>query len=124
MMTSYQEYIAVLKRMKEIEAKGTAELFYYHCSTSGHSQACQDKATIYDSEHDQTSATVEWLREVLGEPTGELGHMMIWRLTASVEIRVEGSLIRFMASIVSEMCRNPTRGDVLTALRLFKKEGA
>lgn len=124
MMTSYQEYIAVLKRMKEIEAKGTAELFYYHCSTSGHSQACQDKATIYDSEHDQTPASVEWLKTL---PLEYFGEAAAWSFTSGL-VCVGGLYLRepetFMNIGKQPLGRNPTRGDVLTALRLFKKEGA
>ena len=116
-MVTYQEYRAAVERLRRVASESASGVYADVFVDS-------DKLTIYDAEHDQTPASVEWLRDVLGEPNGEFGNMIIWRLSASVEIRVVGSLVRFMANIVSEMCRNPTRGDAMTALRLFKKEGA
>lgn len=125
---NYNDYLAAVERLRQLDLTDNddkCKLIYGSTCYLPTNQAVRaDKVFVYDAEHDREPASVEWMREVLGEPTAKFGHITIWRITASVEFRSEGSLIRFMANIVSEMYRNPTRGEVLTALRLFKKEGA
>lgn len=117
----HEQYLAAVERLRRVESGDDPKEVYRLGPSMAMYEIGHDKALVYDAEHDDTPATVEWLREVVGEPTAKFGHTEIWRLTASVEVRIEGSLIRFMANIVSELCRNPTRGDVLTLLRVFSE---
>jgi hypothetical protein len=86
-----------------------------------------DKATTYDAEHDSEPATVEWLREVLGEPevSSRCGDFLswrngIWRLYTNVGLRFEyGGELRASDVPMDFTISNPTRGQVLKLLSVF-----
>jgi hypothetical protein len=122
MSMNYNDYRAAVERLLRVES-GESVHEVYAIRDNDYAAWKLDKAIIYDAEHDQAPATVEWLREVGFEhyagvecPTYELGPLRA-TLISGVLVLCHGNSFR--------LSDNPTRGDVLTALRLFsKKEGA
>jgi len=118
---NYNDYKAAVDRLRRVDSGE------YSCDIyrrGPHESDClidRDKRIIYDAEHDSEPASVEWLREVLGEPVEECCDEIAYK-QCTLWLDDDGSL-QSIGFDCSTFC-NPTRGDVLTALRLFaKKEG-
>jgi hypothetical protein len=118
-MIAYNDYRAAVERLRRVESGQYCRVVYEEDDFGEH----YDKLTVYDAEHDPTPATVEWLREVGLEAIDE-GLCAFGMLQVLIED--DGSYAMLYDGQESMVFKdNPTRGDVLTALRLFsKKEGA
>lgn len=125
MSVNYNDYKAAVERLRRVasgedrckvyESYGIYDAFGLGV---GH-----DKATIYDAEHDREPVTVEWLREVGFEERDGDGELKIGEIMASFKHWGSGYWVLYKQN--KFVFDNPTRGDVLTALRLFgKREGA
>jgi len=114
-MVTYQEYRAAVERLRRVASESASGVYADVFVDS-------DKLTIYDAEHDQTPASVEWLESI--EIAFKLlpGFELKCAFVGSIEIWDYES--ELLAKTIGWHKVNPTRGDVLTALRLFKKEGA
>ncbi len=78
---NYQDYLAALDRLRRVKTDEPLSEIY------GKPLVCPediraDKALIYDAEHDDTPATVEWLR---GLPS-----TLRWRNTINISVRFDG----------------------------------
>lgn len=125
---NYHDYKAAVERLRMIQY-GHDPVSVYGCDSENEANA--DKVFIYDAEHDQTPATVEWLREVGGVERDAMG----MHCGCDISIRFGGVDYwfrdgRYMAASLacdwkSDLhLTNHTRGDVLRLLGVFaKKEG-
>jgi len=114
MSVNYNDYKAAVERLRKVATKESLLAVYGNCQNP-YMEVRFDKATIYDAEHDQTPATVDWLR---GLPS----HLCY----INISVRLDGIRIMISDNECGDIkLLNPTRGDVITALRLFgKREGA
>jgi len=125
MSVNYNDYLAAVERLRQLDLTDNDDkcklIYGSTCYLPTNPAVRADKVFIYDAEHDSEPASVEWLREVLGEPVEECCDEIAYK-QCTLWLDDDGSLqsIGFDCSTFI----NPTRGDVLTALRLFKKEGA
>ncbi len=123
---NYQDYLAALDRLRRVKTDEPLSEIY------GKPLVCPedirtDKATIYDAETRPDTATVEWCREI-GFTEGNVG-----------KHRIEIGRVYFVQrftdngwSLVIEdtdgeqvvISKRPTRGEVLTVLRLFNERKA
>lgn len=106
-MIDHATYLATCERLRRVES-GEGLLDVYGVYTAVHDMVDYDKITIYDAEHDTRPATVEWLQEVVPSAWSVIqcrGCVELW-------VRFEGQQV---------IITNPTRGDVLTLLRLFSE---
>ena len=116
------DYKAARERMRRVDG-GEDRLDVYggiFASLGG------DKLIVYDCEHDATPATVEWLREVGFDREKRTGNLRCGKLYGVVRFTDHG-LSLMVEDIDGEqvvITKSPTRGDVLTALRLFGKKGS
>ena len=109
---NYNDYKAAVDRLRRVASgEDWGEIY------SSPTDRSLDKLTIYDAEHDREPATVEWCKEIGFEhyagvecPTYQLGGLRV--------TDIEGEIF-FCHGNASRLNNNPTRGDVLTALRLF-----
>lgn len=114
-MVTYQEYRAAVERLRRVASESASGVYADVFVDS-------DKLTIYDAEHDQTQATVEWLESIGFVWDKNDGAMYNGEFAIDPTTRTKRFPIYFKNRFLID---NPTRGDVLTALRLFsKKEGA
>lgn len=118
---NYNDYKAAVDRLRQLDLPDNDDkcklMYGSTCYLPTNPAVRADKVLIYDAEHDQTPATVKW---IVGNFGGEWKHgnclelknFQVW------DHADEGVVILDMGHSEIE---NPTRGDVLTALRLFKK---
>ena len=113
---NYNDYTAAVEWLRIMQESGPAKAYGLGPSMAAY-EVGHDKVLIYDAERDQTPASVEWLREVLG-PEPDVDE--VWLVNGRYVAWYGESMALFLGDI-----KLTTRGDVLTALRLFaKKEGA
>ena len=101
---NHQDYLAAVDRLRRVESGELSHVVYP--GANGPQDKVSDKLTVYDFEHDETPADLDWLWEHC--PAGWNAH----RVESGLEI-----FIRTATSFVA--LTNPTRGDVLTLLRVF-----
>ena len=121
MGVNYNDYLAAVERLRLLDLPDNDDkcklIYGSTCYLPTNPAVRADKVLIYDAERDQTPASVEWLREVLG-PEPDVDE--VWLVNGRYVAWYGESMALFLGDI-----KLTTRGDVLTALRLFaKKEGA
>ena len=118
---NYHDYKAAVERLRRVTTNGSLLAMYGNCQNP-YMEVKFDKATIYDADHDSEPATVEWLESIGFVWDKNDGAMYNGEFAIDPTTRTKHFPIYFKNRFVID---NPTRGDVLTALRLFdKKEGA
>lgn len=118
---NHTDYLTACERLRRVESGELIHVVYP--GANGPQDRVSDKLTVYDAEHDDTPATVEWLREVLGPlkqiraeylswNIGKPGDgLRLWWLFDSQSIAIN--------SVVD--IPNPTRGEVLRLLGVFRE---
>lgn len=126
-MTSYPEYLAANERLRRVESGEEPNEIYHRHADGGCPLICDDKATIYDAERDATPATVEWCAKSIGmqqvyphSPSGRTV-MCAYGFGAVICLMSDSTIVLrdYLPSLLHVRIDNPTRGDVITALRLF-----
>ncbi len=114
---NYQDYLAALDRLRRVKTDEPLSEIY------GKPLVCPedirtDKATVYDAEHDDTPATVEWLESIGFVHDGGRS----WRLGSFrfEDTSIKWLMVRSFGDIVANK-PNPTRGDVLRLLGVFSE---
>lgn len=104
----HEDYLAAVERLRRVASGDLANLVYL--GPSGPQEKICDMLIIYDAEHDPTPASVEWLKGLSKMPC----HV-------EYAFRLSGTEIAFIAHCGDVKLTNPTRGDVLTLLRVFRE---
>lgn len=104
---NHTDYLAALERLRRV-ASGEEICEVY--GPRRRDEWLADKALVFDAEHDTQPATVEWLSCLPTVP-----------FPVKATISLEGMRIEFMPNGKEIEIENPTRGDVLTLLRVFRE---
>lgn len=126
MSVNYNDYLAAVERLRQLDLTDNDDkcklIYGSTCYLPTNPAVRADKVLIYDAEHDREPASVEWLEGIGGKRIDAVGNTLVKFCEFITVWKVDSGLLLTMHGM--EMLTNPTRGDVLTALRLFKKEGA
>lgn len=116
----YQDYLAALERLRRVASGELSHVVYP--GANGPQDRVSDKLTVCDFEHDDTPATVEWLREVLGKPESTHRDVCQWPVGRdSVDIFASREFVSVRFACTYHLLENPTRGDVLRLLGVFNE---
>lgn len=130
-MIDHNDYLAACERLRLLDNPRdddrAKEVYGKTCYLPSNPAVRADKATVYDAEHDQTPATVEWLREVFGKPWYEGIDVTTWQHGGFHIEYHPGGVVRITCGHKIALddnnfdITNPTRGDVLRLLGVFKE---
>ncbi len=112
---NHQDYLAALDRLRRVASGELIHVVYP--GENGPQDRVSDKLTIYDFEHNDTPATVEWLASIGDKQVNSAGIVFVklseaitaWDLQPGVMLTIYGL----------DVLTNPTRGEVRTLLRVF-----
>lgn len=120
-----QDYIAAKERLRLLDNPRdddrAKEVYGKTCYLPSNPAVRADKATVYDFEHDTRPASVEWLREVVCKQDEYGCGAMYFHISRDVGVCVDPDGMVAVAIDYINRFANPTRGEVLTLLRLFKE---